>query len=83
RAARADLDPAFLAAPELARAGWRLPLTQRWGFSSEGQDRSSKGACGQAGARLWSAERRRVRGRARSAHRHPTCRRLFERSERK
>ena len=75
RAARADLGPALLVATEFARAGWRLPLGNRWGFSSEGQERCSKGACGQAGARLWSAEWRRARGLARSASRDPTCRR--------
>jgi hypothetical protein len=48
--------------------------SQRSGVRDEDNNRFSKGAFGQAGARLWSAEKRRARGRARSAHRHLTRR---------
>jgi hypothetical protein len=41
-----------------------------------------KAAAGQAPARVCGAEKRRIRGRARSALRELTCRFLFERSER-
>jgi hypothetical protein len=69
-------------ATEIAPTGCRLPLWHRFDFSSDKQRCARKGACGQAGARLWSAEKRRARGLARSASRDLTCRRLFERSER-
>jgi len=46
------------------------------------RDAGCKAGSGQVAARLWSAEKRRARGRARNALRELTCRRLFERSER-
>ena len=82
RAARADLEPARIKATQIAPVGYHLPLRQRCGFSSKRKPRVSKGASGQVVARLWCAEKRRARGRARSALRRLTCRRLFERSER-
>jgi hypothetical protein len=44
------------------------------GVRDESKSRFSEGAFGQAGARLWGAEKRRARGRARSAHQHLTRR---------
>ena len=72
-AARADLGPALLVATEIAPSGYRLP--RRSGVCSPpNSQRPSKGAGGQPGARLWSAEKHRTRGRARSAHQQPTRR---------
>ena len=82
RAARADLEPALLVATEIAARRVPPAALAPVRFSTNKQRRASKGACGQAGARLWSAEKRRARGRARSAHHQLTCRSLFERSER-
>ena len=82
RAARADLAPPLLVATDIAPAGCRLPRGHRLWFFDENKRRVSKGACGQAEARLWNAEKRRARGLARSASCDLTCRRLFERSER-
>jgi hypothetical protein len=75
RAARADLRPALLVATQIAATGHRLPRANVRGVRNEHNNRFSKGAFGQAGARLWSAEKRRARGRARSAH-QPLTRRV-------
>ena len=72
----------LLVARDSAPTRYRLPLCHECGFSWDKQRRCSKGACGQAGVRLWGAEQHRACGRARSALRYLTCRRLFERSER-
>ena len=69
RAARAELGTPLLVAPEIAPAGHRLPRNH-----DRGTRRFSKGASGQAGARLRGAEKRRACGRARSALRELTRR---------
>src|SRR6185295_14337154 len=48
RAARADLSPALLAAPEIAPAGHRLPRRGTSGGIRGEHQCNSKGACGQA-----------------------------------
>jgi hypothetical protein len=68
RAVRADLRPPLLIATQIATTGHRLPRSHRLSFLDDSKSRFSEGAFGQAGARLWSAEKRRARGRARSAH---------------
>ena len=74
RAARADRRPALLAATEIAPAGYRLPRATVLGIRHERPRRPCEGAPGQDGARLGGAEKRRARGRARSALRHLTRR---------
>ena len=46
RAARADLGPALLVAPEFARAGWRLPLRHRWGCCRKGKNVAARARAG-------------------------------------
>jgi hypothetical protein len=63
---------------------WAPPAAQAPGAQCIGAmcSRGHKAAAGQAPARICGAEKRRIRGRARSAPRELTCRFLFERSER-
>ena len=77
RAARADPGPALLAATHSARAEHRLPRIPPIARSDEPPPRPRKGAPGQAAQRLGGAEKRRARGRARSALRHLTRRRCL------
>ena len=83
RAARAEPGPALLLAPEIAPAGHRLPRVEPRAGSCSLQRalrRCSKGACGQAAARLGGAEER---GSARAQRASSTdSPRLSERSER-
>src|SRR5664280_2052120 len=72
RAARADRSPALLAATDSAPDGHRLP--RNTAFRSEHTNWWCKGASGQVAERLWSAEKRKARGRARSALPPLTCR---------
>jgi hypothetical protein len=82
RAARADLGPALLVATEVAPTGYHLPRGNRVGSSTDPPTLPRKGVPGQAGARLWSAEKRRARGpRAQRASTTDSSQ-LFERSER-
>ena len=75
RAARADPRPALLAAPEIAPAGYRLPRRPPAAACLQRKPRCiGKGAGGQPAARLCAAEKRRARGRARSALRDLTRR---------
>ena len=74
RAARADPRPALLAAPEGAPAGHRRPRVPSVGLCRGRQHCCCECVSGQAAACLWSAEKRRARGLARSANRHLTRR---------
>ena len=67
----------LLVATDSAPAGYPLPRSHRCGFSWGKQRRCSKGAFGQVAARLWSAEKRRARGLARSASCQLTRRRCL------
>ena len=71
---RADPGPALLVAPDIAPAGHRPPRQPPSWLRDETHCRLSEGACGQAAARVGGAEKRRARGRARSALRHLTRR---------
>jgi len=73
RAARADPRPVLLVAPEIAPTGHCLPRCTA-GVSPGEHRRVRKGAFGQVAQRLWSAEKHRARGLARSAKRQLTRR---------
>ena len=82
RAARADLKPALLVAPEIAPARHHPPRASTGiCLSAKHQQRLSKGALGQVAARLFGAEERKASGGARSALQPLTRRRLSERSD--
>ena len=74
RAARADRSPALLVAPQIAPIEYRLPRCTGGSWASANHSAAGKGVGGQAAARLGSAEKRRARGRARSALRGLTRR---------
>jgi hypothetical protein len=78
RTARADLGPVLLVATEIA-AHRVPPAALAPLFLLDEKAKTCQQRRVWAG---WSAEKRRARGRARSAHQQLTCRRLFERSER-